>query len=929
MVPGLLIMLLFSTTEGRETSHNQSKAIPPAYLYNKYQFGTLWQVYLPVMTYDLVYSSMYLGGSFTGSSTNRTLLDVTSNLRWVIAERHPCLNSSVVITGAQWKGQTYFELAYDSSHISTDAVRICGLFHVTYIPGSDKEATDPLSHSAEEPLILIWDFGSNGLFAINLTLSDLVAPSSYGCEDARVEITGHSTVTIMFCPNQGAKSVLGTDISLQLILRYNKHAPFTNHESDNYFTKISFHYQILDRDTLSLKDRYPGIQRAVLGEVYTLQVDSNIDIFRTLTDSSIGLMTFPNALVYIFSLNINNYLTPVVLRKHVTCNYHNAELIFYDGPPTLYMQPFLPILKLWSCTEMSNDIKGRHDNEEVRGSIGVLNFAVVVPKNDKNESFSLVLTWEAQHMLSSVFRLRTINLGLSTNKTIHLIPRHSTAYEVVQIVAPKGKFVRLWFSDIKYVPFTHYPSYSSMCYTGIGIDDPTKMHLGLELICSNSTAEHIVKHYKKNGLTAGQSAVISLIQYWWVARVSAIIIVSTDYCAGYINLLHPPEKNIIKPFTHTLTGGIVSFEPTYEEKKVKSMILNVVTKIWFQRLPGTCARLQLVHFRHLSSYTFRLNMRVAAIQYVITSEDLTSPARFLIDASSVRDEIQLRHMSSLYTLHLFSLENTFTQQLESLHPEKWDAEAYVAQVRVHTSLLTHAAGLTVQVEDGKLPPVCIIERGGNVVIFHNLYLSGPCAYAELQEGFNVMIYKPYYNKHCCRLEGAIDHWQETEGVLMLRFFKKAQSTVPLIQEMWEISGDTRGLNIKLNVLCQQYCAGIKFSTWTEDNVTIRTTIVYRASLIEQSYVAYESFRQSGDWGRICLRHACYIVSLNPRITTWNSAKEECANKNASLLSINSDSEWTMLTALAQETIKESLNLFEIFYIYYIGLRLKVSKPDKH
>ncbi len=897
-------------------------SIPPEYSYNKFQFGTLWQAYLPAMIYDLVSSSMYLGESAT-DTTQRNLLDVTSNLPQVVADTHPCHNSSAVITGTRWRGQAFFQLEYLTPQFLTNAVRICGLFYVTYIPGSEHEATGSLTHSAKKSFFIKWKFGLNGPFGINLTLSDLVAPSSYGCEDARVEIKRRFSTRMVFCPNWGSQNVLGVGITVQLLLSYNKHTHFTNHKSNKYITKISFHYQILDRDIWSLKHRYPGFQPAAQGEVYTLQVDTNNNIFQKLTDSSIGLMRFPNALVYIFSLMITNYLTPVVLRKDVTCNDNSAELIFYDGPPTLYMQPFLPILKLWSCNEASDNTQGKHDNEEVRSSLWILNFAVFVPTNDKNESFHLILTWQAKRILPSIYRLRTYKLGLLTNNTIHLIPRHSTACEVVHIVAPKGKFVRLWFSDIKYALVTHYPIYSLMCYTGIQIDDTTRMHLGFGIICSNSTAEHVVKHYKENGLTFGQSVVITLIQYWWIARVSAIIIVSTDYCSGYINLL--PGKDI-RPPTDSLSGAIVTFEATSEEWNV-SYDTNVVMTIWFKRLPGKCVRLQLVNFRDLSASTARLNIHLPVIQYIITSEDLTSPARVLIDTSSIPNEVQLGNISSPYTLHLFSLEDTFTQPVELLHPGKWDTEAFVAHVRVHTILLTHVAGLTVLVEDGKSPPVCTVQHGESVAVFQALHLLGHCAYAELQlqEALTIRINKPYHNRHCCYLEGTIDHRQGNRRWVSLSFLGTQKSNASLPQEMYHIAGDFSDLNNKFNALCERFCMGIAFSIYTaHTDFTHRITVVYRASLIEHSYATYASSTHLGEWRQVCLKHACYILPLSPRITTsWNDAKEECEKKNHSLLSINSDSERTMLTLVSQETIEGSINLFE--KIIYIGLKIKVSR----
>ena len=236
----------------------------------------------------------------------------------------------------------------------------------------------------------------------------------------------------------------------------------------------------------------------------------------------------------------------MVFRKNVICNNHAAEVIFYDGKSIVWAKSgqFQPILAIWNCTGLVDGEERNNDNTEVRGSIGALSIVAFVPKVDKNKSFHLEITWQAKPMLPSVFRLQRIELGLSTNNTknIRLTPGHGNAYELMQIVAPENKFVHLSFSDIRYARSTgHFIQNTFLCNDGIEIQDPLQvsMHIyqKLGVICSNSTAENILKRYTKNGLTFGRGVTISLIQYWWMAHISAIITASTDHCAGYINLL--------------------------------------------------------------------------------------------------------------------------------------------------------------------------------------------------------------------------------------------------------------------------------------------------------------------------------------------------------------------------------------------------------
>ncbi len=742
-MPVLVIMLFLSTTLGREPFHRQGEraySLLSRPVYNRLQFGTLWQVYLPVMTYDLLYSSIHLDGS-SSQNTQRSLLDVTSNLPRVIADRHPCRNGTVVITGAERRGHLYFGLTYISTHFLTKDFRICGFYRVTYIPGSDKGLADQLSHSAEKPLILSWDLMSQGYFAINLTVSGLKAPNSYRCEDARLNVNAIPTDgnAKVLCPNSGAMSVIGTRYEVELILNYRRGEAMKNNRQKEYRTTVSFQYQILDNANLSVKEFPTHSQRVTLQKEYTIAVDSNNDTL--VKNSAIAFVgDLPDALVYLFTLQTSDgeYLTPVVSRKNVVCNDHEAEVIFYDGSSILPLLPeqFQPILMTWNCSGLSDAQTRKHGNEEVRGSIGELSIVVIVPQVDKHTTFYLEITWQAKHMLNSVLRVRWISLDLSTNSTIRLIPLHGTAFDVANIIAPIGKFVHLSFLDIKYIHSARHRAHElRLCNNYIRIYNRMQIlsYIDDSLICSNSTAEYIFNRHQKNGLTFGGRVAISIAQYWWMAHISAIITASTDHCAGFIN----PMSNF-KKMHNTKYFGMAQMIFQYTKVFAEAFSNNTSTadgiSVLFRRSPASCVKLQLVSFSDFTYPTISprklQGLHGWVLQYIITSQDLTSPSHFMIDMSCLADEIQFQNMSSPYTLRLFSLDSAYTP-VESLNTGVWNAEAYTAQIRVPISLLAHAAGLVVQLEDGKTPPTCTVERHKGVTISQDVYLSGPCMHSEL------------------------------------------------------------------------------------------------------------------------------------------------------------------------------------------------------
>ena len=923
MVSGFFIVLFISTTEGRETSEaNKTESISPRYLYNKFEFGTLWQIYLPVMAYDIVYSSMHR----SKPSTYTTLLDVTNILPQVIVDRHPCRKSTVVITAARWRGQLYFQLAYPTNHFLTSDFRICGLFHVTYIPGFTEDVTDSLSrqYPADKPLILPWNLRSNGSFAINLTVSTLAAPRLHGCVDSRLELTGDISVgDDIICPNRRPTTAIGRDVEVTMILNYHAQKAAGDNRTDQCFTTSSFYYQILDIRNFSVQDLTYNLIRlpATLQKDYNLRVHTYNDSFMKLNNFPIAFVgEFRGALVYNFLLEMKGLLTPVVLRKNVLCNYREAELIFYDGALYLLWQQPQAILGVWSCTGLSDELTKSNGNDMVRGSIGILSIIVFVPKDEssKHRSFSLEITWQAQPMLPSIFRLRMIQLSLSTNRTIHVPPRHGTVFEVVEFVAPKGKFVHLWFSDIHYISSTDHIILHPTCFDGIHIKDPLGVHLAYYVICSNSTAENIFRQHKERGLTFGRRVTIKFIQYSWMASIAATITATIDHCVGYINLI-PNNLGINIEFRgNKHPGGIITMEYSYVQAMYFSndtfMPGDIIMR--FQRSAGACVRIQLVHLDGVLLSTAE-KLRGGVLEHTITSEDLTSPSHFVIDMSHVDNEIAWRNMSSAAGLKLFSLDSILTQ-VESLHVGVWNTDAYTAQIGVHFSFLTRAAGLIIQVEDGEHPPVCTIEHWKAVAIFQDMHISGPCAYVELhlQRSINLIIYKPYNKIHCCLLESIITHNQATRNLILFSLLQtiSIQSVSPLIREIWQTSEDI--LNVNLNIFCQGVCKGIIVSIYNDRNSTHKTTLVYRASLIikETYHMSFESMVESGGWWQGCQKYACYILpmSINSNLTTWNGAQKECQKKNASLLSINSLLEFSLIKLLRTRLLT------------YIGLQTKVS-----
>ncbi len=926
----------------------QETHLPSKYVWDKLQFGTQWKVYIQVMAYDVLLQSGTSGKEPSSYGAVKSLLDVARDFPTMAASRHPCLKGIFALYGRQFEGKFFVQYTNVSTYYLTAAFRICGVYNLTFNPSHfidepRSELRGGSLYPGEVNLYYSWHLRAGAGFGVNCTVSEFTAPRSHGCGDARVIAavlnqnywSYHTT-----CPNWGKHNFVALRITIILLLHYyQKPLPMNK---DQQFTKVSFYYQILDYRNVYLKSYMslpPTRQRVRLGMEYMLGVRDFSDPFLKISDSLVYVGQSPKALVYAFTLYTDDYLTPVIFRQNVTCDNPEAETIFYDGPVQSFWQPVLPVLKYWKCANSSDVTASNSSLDEVRGTVGELNIMFLTPKGEAHESHYLDITWHAERISPGVLQISQINLDEDPVRMIHFHPTRSTSVDGVNVRAPRDKFVHLEFLEIQYVSHTERYSnrYLHHCLDGLKIQDSMLFPV-LGQICSNFTAENLLKHYRVDGLTVGQDVTLKKKQYAWLATISAVIIASVHRCVGYTNVF-PTAESIFK--TYKNPGAIVTFDARTIHFKNGSFAGYQDFRIIFRRSLKACCKLQIVPFDQLVFYELELKDRLYSdIKYTITSEDMTSPARFIIDFSSIGSNLQFGNASSPYGLRLYSMNTRFAKPTVS-YAGVWDTEAYSAQIALHSSILTHAAGFRLQVGDGMGPPVCTDERGtGNITAsFFDTQLLGPCAKAQLntQKVDIVIVYKTYENERCCRFDGYIIIDLPINGMALMYLYKPGEMFEPWIANIWNVSeSDT---NIRFNVLCQHLCPAIVFDMLWDRNSSNRVRIAYRANLIEKSDLTGVAFPkrlgsfgkptlgpQLNAWNHVCHNDYCYSTPRRFTTGTWGEAQKACEENQASLVSINSDLEWALLTRLPQQAGKEFIELYNIrtFTLFYIGLVTEVS-----
>ncbi len=935
-----LLSILFSQaiTATRPPHLNEDGThVPYKYVWDKLNPGREWKVYIQVMTYDLLVST-FSGAELSNYRTLQTVRDVARGLPLTAIKKHPCRKHIFAGFGRQFEGKLFVQQTTSSRHFVDAVLRICGICSITFNPGHfidepNLDLNDGSIFPLRGDLTYVWHLQAGPGYAVNFTVSEFTAPPSHSCDDARVTGTIfylNDRAHHIFCPNWGKQNLFAIHMKMDLLLRYYQKSLFT---MDQQFTKLSAHYHIVD-----ISQRFPKLymfpksQRAELGKAYTLSADNFTETF--LRDPTVmHVLKSPTALVYLLYLCLDDYLTPVIFPHNVSCNISDGETIFYDGPIQLVWSAAVPVLKYWKCSDTSDRAADNNSLGTVRGSMGELTIICLMTRADY---LHLSITWHAERILSNVLRSRPIVLNLSTVTTIIFHPTRSTVLEIVNVLAPQGKFVHLGFSEINYVLHTEILSntYLHPCLDGLEIEDPMQLSLPQQ-ICSNSTAEILLKHYQLDGLTGGPNITLKKKQYAWLGTISGVITASVHCCAGYINVFPTMLSTYKKP------GATVTFEARYTRFANGSFMKYDDMRVVFKRASKGCCKLQIVPFRHLVSYIVGMRkMEHLFLKYMITSEDLTSLAHFIIDLSSIGGTLQFQNTSTSYALRLYSL-NTRIVKPTVTHSEIWDTEAFSAQIVFLPSLLPRAAGFKLQFEDGTKTPVCTDERGANLIqLLFDMNLLGPCGKAQFRtyELDIVQIYKIHENRRCCHFDGYINIDHSIHGMIMMDLYSPGERFEPWIANLWDLSGNDTKSVIKFHVPCKAPCSKLIFYMKWVRNFLSTVSIVYQANLLGLTNIKGVRFRQPKidlaspwprliAWNHVCHNDNCYSTPRSYKAATWDDAQKACEEQQASLVSINSDWEWSLLTRIPQQEGEKFIDLYNIsdFILFYIGLITDVSK----
>ncbi len=108
-----------------------------------------------------------------------------------------------------------------------------------------------------------------------------------------------------------------------------------------------------------------------------------------------------------------------------------------------------------------------------------------------------------------------------------------------------------------------------------------------------------------------------------------------------------------------------------------------------------------------------------------------------------------------------------------------------------------------------------------------------------------------------------------------------------------------------------------------DLMSCSTQVYYRFSL----HYRKAWFQMVTSPRKICLEDACYIRPIDTSDISWNEAQARCGDRQGSLVSVNSDIEWKMLT-YSHLMPWYTYDMFYIGYHTQVNVQVILLKPPK-
>ncbi len=947
----IVLVLLLSIEKGIPTSATpmaKDSNIADAMLAQRLQFGKDWYVYVKAHLFNTVRFKL-CNEMICISIKSQRLSDVFAWIYFTSGKNHICdsvgLTSDVTLKGNPSGYKSHFR------HISQP----CGRIFKSYSLYTKPNETFILGNESKS---LLYHIHVNQRFIINVTFLSLEARFHPSCLTIRafVEETHDNSQRKYhwpFCPANPPQSIFSSGNAVTIHVQTSptyRRLFMENNFLGEWIGNITLEYQIEDNDfpLLNMEQHqkwrrleeyfyvslhnfditsrvYPAIQNMIV----RVHIEASTSDKTTLMEHIEHLyLVYETKYIVGYFFHLQSFLgaTFVIIEGSLICDKSGATLITYEGPPVdlIRMDSLLLRLQEWSC---GHNFKPADRNMEVIGRIGDITAVLLIDKPYAN--FSLLLRVAVRAMkMNPEFALHEL-VYLANKSAVLQINFSQTGTYFYRVDIDAGKdFVNVVFKNMSFIGYS-----SSACTYG-GIFIVHKLHLDSRHIggvCSSHGAKQLERLYGRRGITFTERLIIYIKQYRLLTQIHATLTFSVDQCFGWINLF-PDNINNRGVYNLEKQWGVAAIrENRYYGKGLNSYYhwLGVQKFLGMRRFrDNRCIKLQYIIFDNMRGDQLKFIFNEGKSVLGLDHHESIRPSLVRVAFWDIMSDLARFETCTMAGLRYFPDNRNDEPYLYVRSPEDGAVSiaAFTSKVGIDMSCLLFAGAFHIQVEDLGHSGQCVAELGGYLYdAVHPIILKGVCGLPNihLNVGYQWLgIQTPTTNPNCCELDIVVTSVVRRCILLCLLYRTHLEEGTYSVHQ-WTSKSNApdfftyRGLcveRIKYKVDTKssfvQSCIEIAFSVISE-SCDIR--VHYRLSLHDGT----DSQRSDLTVTKTCLERSCY---MSPGVTSnisWNEAQAKCEDKNGSLVSVNSDAEWKMLTS-------SNLIRFDAVNMFYIGYRVQVS-----
>ncbi len=263
--------------------------------------------------------------------------------------------------------------------------------------------------------------------------------------------------------------------------------------------------------------------------------------------------------------------------------------------------------------------------------------------------------------------------------------------------------------------------------------------------------------------------------------------------------------------------------------------------------------------------------------------------------------------------------------------EPYTTTSFTSKIGLDMACLFFAGAFHIQVEDSSDSPKCLREVGGylykNVIIPNGICGDLNIYVTYIHEGPVFLSFQsPSNHNKCCYLEFSVT----TKGKCLLypemeRILDHSGDLLA-IYERYTVSGKKGFTAFKWQGACmnnfpftldkQDRFAEVCMTIILYLNTVCNFKLVYQQSLYSDRIKSASEENNIRPEVQTCSKHTCYVFLRSEKSISWTEAHFKCEKRNGSLVSINSDSEWKMLSSPSF--------LPDLTALFYIGYRTEVT-----